>query len=53
MNDTEDGRKKALALITKNLKANEAANIGVRQNKGGAYEAYQPVAKPAPAVAAL
>jgi len=39
-NDTEEGRKKALALITKNLTANEAANIGIRQTKGGAYEAY-------------
>ncbi len=39
-NDTEEGRKRALALITKNLTANEAANIGIRQKKNGAYEAY-------------
>jgi RHS repeat-associated protein len=40
VNDTEEGRKKALALITKNMKANEAANIGIRQKKDGSYEAY-------------
>ncbi len=40
VNDTEVGRKKALALITENLKANEAANIGFRQKKDGSYEAY-------------
>jgi len=40
VNDTEEGRKKALALITKNMSAAEAANIGIRKNKGGAYEAY-------------
>lgn len=28
VNDTEEGRRKALALITKNMRANEAANIG-------------------------
>jgi RHS repeat-associated protein len=39
-NDTEDGRRRALALITRNLSAREAANIGIRQNKSGAYEAY-------------
>jgi RHS repeat-associated protein len=39
-NDTEEGRKKAFALITRNLSAAEAANIGIRQAKGGAYEAY-------------
>ncbi len=40
VNDTEEGRKKALAAITKNLKANEAANIAMRQKKDGSYEAY-------------
>lgn len=40
VNDTEEGRKKALALITKNMRANEAANIGIRQKKDGSYEAY-------------
>ncbi|MCX6621568.1 MAG: RHS repeat-associated core domain-containing protein [Acidobacteria bacterium] len=40
VNDTEEGRKKALALITKNLKASEAANIGMRQKKDGSYETY-------------
>jgi RHS repeat-associated protein len=39
-NDTEEGRKKALALITKNLSAKETANIGSRQTKDGSYEAY-------------
>jgi hypothetical protein len=39
-NDTEEGRKKALAAITANLTAKKAANIGIRQNKNGAYEAY-------------
>ena len=39
-NDTEEGRKKALALITKNLRAKEAANIGIRQRKDGSYEGY-------------
>jgi RHS repeat-associated protein len=39
-NDTDEGRKKALALITKNLSADEAANIGIRQTKDGSYEAY-------------
>ena len=39
-NDTEEGRKKALVLITKNLSAAEAANIDIRQTKSGAYEAY-------------
>jgi RHS repeat-associated protein len=39
-NDTEEGRRKALALITRNLSGNEAANIGIRQAKSGAYEAY-------------
>lgn len=39
-NDTEEGRKKALGLITKNLRAAEAANIDIRQTKSGAYEAY-------------
>ena len=36
----EEGRKKALALITKNLNANEAVNIGIRQARGASYEAY-------------
>lgn len=40
VNDTEEGRKKALALVTKNMRANEAANIGMRQRKDGSYEAY-------------
>ncbi len=40
VNDTEEGRKKALALITKNMRGNEAANIGIRQKKDGSYEAY-------------
>jgi len=40
VNDTEDGRKKALATATKNMSAQEAANIGIRTTKGGAYEAY-------------
>jgi len=39
-NDTEEGRKKALAAITKNLSAQEAANIGIRQKKDGSYEGY-------------
>jgi RHS repeat-associated protein len=39
-NDTEEGRKKALALITRNLSAKEAANIGIRQTTGGSYEAF-------------
>jgi RHS repeat-associated protein len=40
VNDTGEGRKRALALATRNLRANEAANIGIRENKDGAYEAY-------------
>ncbi|MCZ2155101.1 MAG: hypothetical protein LC114_14585 [Bryobacterales bacterium] len=39
-NDTEEGRKKVLALITRNLSAREAANIGIRQTKNGAFKAY-------------
>jgi RHS repeat-associated protein len=35
VNDTEEGRKKALALITRNLSAKEAANIGIRQTPIG------------------
>lgn len=38
--NTEEGRKKALALITKNMRSNEAANIGIRQKKDGSYEGY-------------
>ena len=40
VNDTEEGRKKALATITKNMTDKEAANLGIRQNKQGKYEVY-------------
>lgn len=40
VNDSEEGRKKALATITKNLSVKEAANIGIRSKKDGTFEAY-------------
>jgi RHS repeat-associated protein len=40
VNDTEEGRNKALALIRKNMSATEAANIDIRKAKDGSYEAY-------------
>ena len=40
VNDTDEGRKKALAKIAKNLTAKEATNIGMRQKKDGSYEAF-------------
>ena len=40
VNDTEEGRKKALGMITKNMRSKEAANVGIRQGKDGSYEAY-------------
>jgi RHS repeat-associated protein len=40
VNDTEEGRKKALAMITQNLRPAEASNIGLRTTKKGGYEAY-------------
>jgi hypothetical protein len=40
VNDTEEGRKRALATIVKNLSTNEAANIGIRSTKDGSFEAY-------------
>jgi len=39
-NNTEEGRKKALAAILKNVSDQEAANIGIRLRKDGSYEAY-------------
>jgi RHS repeat-associated protein len=40
VNDTDEGRRKALADATANLNAKEAANIGIRGTKDGGYEAY-------------
>jgi RHS repeat-associated protein len=40
VNDTEEGRKRALEGLTKGMTSAEAANIGVRQDKNGNWETY-------------
>jgi RHS repeat-associated protein len=40
VNDTAEGRKAALATITKNMTEKEAGNIDARQNKDGKWEVY-------------
>ena len=39
-NETEEGRRKALLSVTKNLNVAEQKNVGVRKNTDGKYEVY-------------